>query len=349
MFPVEPELEATLHFHDQEKVSVVFESNEAGDERFHELVFAACYAFRHLANLGNDAVGRSLALVLSRMDPPSLTALIGKRTDAGATLVPYQGAPGFKRFTARLRPRPMDVDFRLRVHGFGLFGRGLGYYSPTSVVMLLQFLAERRLLDEEYLTVLAQLMAHIGKQGVAGRVKLGDDRKYGLALASHFYHRPAPECVDPLETVGQEVARLWYEAQREPDGLVARHDRALWLQERRWLDVASLFAGLAISKSYTFEFRDRVSAYLSAYVKWNTGEEALGDELIPYYWNGLRKATQEGRAERDGYARVIAELLSARVRLDSGTDWEGISARGAGLARRALELLIESEHRFPAS
>lgn len=347
MFPVEPELEATVHFHNQEQVSVLLESNEVGDERFHELVLAACYAYRHLANLGGDFFGRSLALVLSRMDAPSLTALIGKRTEAGATLVPYQGAPGFKRFTARLRPRPMDVDFRLRPHGFGLLGRGLGYYSPTSVIMLLQFLAERRLLDQEYLEVLAQLMAHIGAQGLAGKVKLGDDRKYALALTSHFYHRPVLERSDSFEEVGQLVNRLWYEAQEDPDRFVSRHERAQWLRERRWLDVASLFVGLALSKSYTHEIRDRLSAYLSAYAKWNTGEGATGDELIPYYWEGLRRATQEGKAERDGYARVIAELVSARVRLGSGTDWEGISARGAQLARRALETLIEAESRFP--
>jgi len=143
-------------FYDSNRVAIYYEGAGEMTQLWGPLVLYAAYGIRHLMNLGpSDRTAQELAIVLSATTPGSLTRDAG-RNDDYVRLVDYPGTPGKKRFVAELhveasgRPR-----FTLEAIGFGPLGRGLGYYSPSSVVLLQRHLSERFLLDDEFQEALA--------------------------------------------------------------------------------------------------------------------------------------------------------------------------------------------------
>jgi hypothetical protein len=171
-----------IHFHDQDRASIFLEDTGGPNKLFVEILLFASYAIRQVANLGNGAESRVLGQALVGAGT-NLETLIGYRSSTGPSLVPYQGAPGRKRFTARLDVSDDKFNFVMSPHGFGLLGRGLGFYSPMSVLLLLQYLVERNLLDEEYLSSLGMVTAMTGQAVMDDRIRLANQNDLALRAA----------------------------------------------------------------------------------------------------------------------------------------------------------------------
>lgn len=160
-----------IWFPQQDQVTVFLESSviDSDEERFHETSLFALFATRQIANLGTDWVGQSLAATLSGidLDRPADDAL-EKLGDV--ELVTPSTPGGRKGFTAELRPEKRGF-FKMHPRGFGIMGKGVQYYAPTSTVALLASLLDRRRDDAEYtraLTATAKIVGHTGAQGAIG-------------------------------------------------------------------------------------------------------------------------------------------------------------------------------------
>jgi len=124
--------------------------------------FAFCL-IRQLATLGNpeDDV---LAQVLLEIPTSKLSRIAGD-----IEIVPYPGYEAKKQFSASCALRPDTSSFYFDTKGFGLLGRGIGYYSPASVFVFLQTLAQQHTDEESYLVKLRDAcrlsgVFHLSKQ-----------------------------------------------------------------------------------------------------------------------------------------------------------------------------------------
>lgn len=171
-----------IHFHEQDRASVFLENIGGPDAKFAELLLLSSYAVRQVANLGRSPETAALGALLAGA-ARSAEHLIGYRPENSPALVAYQGKPGRKRFTSRVDVADDTYQFNMQPHGFGFLGRGLGFYSPTSVVLLLQYLVELRLLDEEYLTALSLVAAMCALAIDNGHITVGSQQDVALGIA----------------------------------------------------------------------------------------------------------------------------------------------------------------------
>ena len=125
-------LNAEVHFHEQEVVSIFHETNVADiEEQFAELVFAGAFAIRSMSNLGThavtDALGYQLQMVgqLIVETPDDLLA-------PKPRIVPYPGYTGRKRFISKLRLTASQMQLDYSAKGFGWLATGVGYYCRAS-------------------------------------------------------------------------------------------------------------------------------------------------------------------------------------------------------------------------
>lgn len=63
---------------------------------------------------------------------PSVTQIVNRRT-----------SPGNKRFFAEMFLTKDKVQFELNLKGFGIFGKGVNYYAPMSVILFLKHLFDQ--------------------------------------------------------------------------------------------------------------------------------------------------------------------------------------------------------------
>lgn len=162
-----------IHFHRQDEAAVLIESGTPADEEpLGYLALAALYSARTIANLGpGNTSGELLAGLMSALTSQGkLSEIVWHEPDA--RLVDYQGARGRKGFSARLGIRDDDLKFKLKSWGFGLGARGIGYYAPTSVILLLQALTRPREEDHAFVSALARTCEHIGDLALAGALSV---------------------------------------------------------------------------------------------------------------------------------------------------------------------------------
>lgn len=173
-----------IHFHQQDEVSVFLESGASGDqEKFGEVLLWCLYAIRTMVNLGSGPISASLANLLSQAE--DLVAVLSDHEHVGEyRLVSYHGTPGRKRFEASLNFSDSKLRFTLNPIGFGVLGRGVGYYAPTSVLALLQHLCRRRASEPEHLNCLARAAQLCAAAWDSNRVTLMNQHQMALAIAS---------------------------------------------------------------------------------------------------------------------------------------------------------------------
>ena len=152
---------AEVHFHDQDVASVFSETTESGDTmQYLEVVHFALFSARTLVNLGAGDHQSSLALLLretlsdpegSLRDLPSAEVVggvslleqsvgEGKRRFVSAVTIPRDGGLGLRQVRGGVAP---TVEYSYSPKGFGMLGRGLGYYAPHSVITLLRYLIRK--------------------------------------------------------------------------------------------------------------------------------------------------------------------------------------------------------------
>ena len=158
-----------IHFHDQDVGSVLLESTGGEDEQFGEVLLFCAFAARQMTNLGGGPITDSLAGLLAQV-PGHLPEIASHDPEGGPHLVAYQGHKGRKGFSGDLDATERGVNFQLHLHGFGVLGRGVGYYAPTSVLLLLRYLALRRDGDARYANWLGAAAGLCGQAALDGEL-----------------------------------------------------------------------------------------------------------------------------------------------------------------------------------
>lgn len=153
-----------IHFHQQDEASVYLESNASGeDEKFGEILLFCCVVLRQMANLGiHHPIASSLATLVMQVSD-NLTELVEYEHEIDVKLVEYKGSHGRKRFEAILKYSDTSFNFKFKPKGFGLLARGVGYYAPVSVMILLRYLAKRRIEDQDFILSLSQAAKRCGE------------------------------------------------------------------------------------------------------------------------------------------------------------------------------------------
>lgn len=173
-----------IWFPQQDQVTVFLESSviDSDEERFHETSLFALFATRQLANLRGDWVADSLAATLAEIDlrRPADDA----REKLGDVQLVTPSAPGGRKgFTAELRPDKRGF-FKMNPRGFGLMGKGVSYYAPTSTVALLVYLLGRRPDDDEYARALTATAKFVGHAGAQGAIKVTTSAQVAMEAAA---------------------------------------------------------------------------------------------------------------------------------------------------------------------
>ncbi len=176
-----------IHFHSQQEGSVLLESNSSGDiEKFGEILLFNCYFLRQLVNFGDHPIAHSI--VSAFMNFLMSIYSIDEHNDPDlANLVTYKGSAGRKRFIAKLRYSNNYVKFNFSAKGFGLLARGMGYYSPNSMYLLLKYLVSRRKDDEEYIKNLSDSISNCIGLFIKRELNMKNQNMLALNIASNYY------------------------------------------------------------------------------------------------------------------------------------------------------------------
>lgn len=166
--------------------------------RFGETLLFSSYALRQMHNLGighivTTSLARSLVDITDcrvpiklMLGPPALSkqdiqrALSSSNPWAVARyvmsdeiqIVEKGFSRGKKRFDGTLKFTEHTSSFTLKVKGFGMMGEGVNYYVPLLIAILLNYLANRRRSDEEYLSALATVASKCGEAILSRQVSL---------------------------------------------------------------------------------------------------------------------------------------------------------------------------------
>ena len=229
------------------EVSVFLESSFADldDERLYETMLFALFASRHLANGSGKFNYVSLAEVLFSLDEHEpLPEVVEHLDDAGEVrLVSPTSGGGRKGFTCALRPEKRAF-FKLHPHGFGMLGKGVDYYAPTSTLALLAWLLSRRQGDDRYQLALGTTAKMIGAAGVSGQIGVTSQSDIALRAASAGWMHP-DDLIPEGEAVSDEVRKI-----------CAKHDiefGSLYAEARRQLAEASESKGVGEEELASYE------------------------------------------------------------------------------------------------
>jgi hypothetical protein len=171
-------------FLQQNEVTIFLESSfpDADEEKLHETSLFALYAARQIANLRGE--GGSLASVLLSIDTSRPLADVESRLDGELRISSPSGrSGGSKGFTVELRPDKRGF-FKLHAHGFGMLGRGVGYYAPSSTLALLCWLLRRRQDDPTYQRALAATAENVGIAGTRGIITVTSQAQVAMQAAT---------------------------------------------------------------------------------------------------------------------------------------------------------------------
>lgn len=174
-------LNLEIWFPQQTEVSVSLESSitDPEEEQASEVSLFALYAARQIVNLRHD--GYALATVLAATDAADPLRQAEQRVGELRFSSPRL-LDGRKGFTVEFRPGAR-VFFKFNAHGFGLLGKGIGYYSPTSTIALLHWLLNRRKDSAAYLRALATAAEKIGRAGDHGLVSVTSQAVTAMQVA----------------------------------------------------------------------------------------------------------------------------------------------------------------------
>ena len=133
---------AEIHFHQQEQVSVYFETNASGlEQELGEIALMTCFSIRILSILGVNHASDMLAQYL--VNAPQAVEEFVSGSTGGFELINYPGYKGRRQFILNMVMNDSQFKLDLSQKGFGFLARGYGYYAPIGVFALLRFLASK--------------------------------------------------------------------------------------------------------------------------------------------------------------------------------------------------------------
>jgi len=188
-----------IHFHEQDKGSVFLENTSSGeDEKFSEILLFCLFAVRTMVNLGNNNLGYSVAVVLNDVCKKYdiFLTFLDRYNDSEAKLVDYKGSEGRKRFFAELQVSDNNFKFHYQTKGFGFLAKGIGYYAPNSVLLLLRHLSNKRRKDEDYIKRLASAAYKCGDAFLKNVINIRNQGEIAMMIAAQ--HSDPEASVDKL-------------------------------------------------------------------------------------------------------------------------------------------------------
>jgi hypothetical protein len=251
-------IETTLEvrFPADDEASVLLRSTGSGQaDKQAELILFCLYAARAIANLRQTDAARALVRSLAAFEQATVDEVRefvqgdGPRTGTGDEInvvfaPPDQAFSNDKSFHANVRyigeesnPR---IFFTMKPRGFGLLGKGVDYYAPGSVLVLLYSLFKRREEDESYLRRLARAAGLIGQLAAADKYAFGNQMDVAVAAADLGWH--AAPISEEIEVTGDRVAdcpacgnteldyRVW-PSETESIRRCRRCGAGLWIQD----------------------------------------------------------------------------------------------------------------------
>lgn len=151
-----------IDFHQQDQVSIFLECTAVdSEEKFGELLLFSCFVLRTFINLGDNSVSDALMHQLISTEG-NLNNMIRQNNPNEPEIISYPGSKGRKRFTANLRIFDNESNFQYNAKGFGFLAKGVGYYAPNAVLVLMKYLAKRRLSDANYIEALEKSAKQCG-------------------------------------------------------------------------------------------------------------------------------------------------------------------------------------------
>jgi hypothetical protein len=207
--------ELQVEFYSKDEAAINIQSRAAPDELgFGEILLFCSFALRQLDNLGaNHPVSLSLATALATIQdartpltlfvgPPDLSSRdIGPSLEGevpeppkyrvridGIKLIPLKEQPGQKRFLATLDFKSKRALLLLHPKGFDRHGRGINYYAPVSVGLLLRHLACLHQEDTSCLRRLCLAARRCGEAFLLGRVTVLSQPALAFGIAADALH-----------------------------------------------------------------------------------------------------------------------------------------------------------------
>jgi len=179
-----------INFHQQDEASVFLENTTSGrEEKFGEILLFCCVALRNIVNFGNHhPIASSLAVLLSQQIKGNLKELMNHKGPSEPKIIDYPGSQGRKRFVASLKCADDNFNFQYNAKGFGFLARGIGYYAPNSVLVLMKYLAKRRQDDKEYIEALENAAEQCGAIYLSGQLSIPNQSKIALMIAGVSYN-----------------------------------------------------------------------------------------------------------------------------------------------------------------
>ena len=146
-----------------------------------ELLLFAMFTLRQLHNLGKNPAAKSLAMLLSTRISNLTSA---SEVDSYCKVVIASGRTdnGEKLFAGDLQSGDGRALFQMHTKGFGFLGRGVNYYAPQSVLVLLKFLSKRRANNDGYLRQLFFIASKCGELKLSKRISSLNQPQLALGL-----------------------------------------------------------------------------------------------------------------------------------------------------------------------
>ena len=176
-----------IHFHEQLEGSVFLENAASGeDEKFGEALLFSLFTIRTMVNLGRNDFGYSLGRVLNHIcvDFDDYKKFLSSPAEDEARLVDFKGAKGRKYFIASLIYSEEKFNFTYKAKGFGLMAKGMGYYAPNSVLLLLRYLSNKRQDDVDFVKRLASIAFKCGSMFMANMIDIKNQAQIAIQVTT---------------------------------------------------------------------------------------------------------------------------------------------------------------------
>ncbi len=178
-------------FQQQDQVTIFLESSiaDSDEEQFYETALFTLFASRQMANGRGDWASQSLAEALFSLDERNPLVDVESRLEGEVMVGSPSTRGGRKGFTAEFRPEKRAF-FKLHLHGFGMLGKGVDYYAPTSTLALLCWLLRRRSDDPAYQRAMGTAAKAVGAAGTAGMITVMSQAEIAMQAAGAGWMRP---------------------------------------------------------------------------------------------------------------------------------------------------------------
>lgn len=190
-----------VFFESQDLATISQSSIELPDRDFlyGRLLIFTCFALRTFSNLGRCDTANNLAQCLEMTTEKHLLALASTNSFGSTKFAVKYEAPARyeKSFTCQLHASISNgipnLKFEYDYSGFGLLGRGLGYYAPISVIGLLWDNANLITDLPNVAAAWAAATSGISKLYSAGKITFDNQRELSLAVATKCAQDFAPD------------------------------------------------------------------------------------------------------------------------------------------------------------